>query len=38
VLRPRQWPRLIDRLDEIENPVVPGASPGRPGRPGSAAR
>ena len=23
VLRPGQWPELLKRLDEIENPVVP---------------
>jgi len=23
VLRPGQWPQLLDRLEEIENPVVP---------------
>jgi len=24
VLKPKQWPELIDRLREIENPDVPG--------------
>ena len=28
VLKPQQWPELVDRLGEIENPIVP--APSRP--------
>jgi hypothetical protein len=34
VLKPHQWPELIDRLREIENPLIPGR-PQADGQPGA---